>query len=102
MYSVLKPTARGPARLKRKLSGNEGGENAMPPTCPFIKDRKFFDNTYDFLKQFAFNNKKYCVPDRTRMFDCNCGTNDSYCVDCGEVMKCEECEECEECDDSYK
>ena len=79
--------------LKRKLLGKEAGKNVMPPRCLFIKDRECFDNTYDFLKQFAFNNQKCCVPDPTRMYDCNCGTNDSYCVDCGKYLACEECKE---------
>ena len=79
--------------LKEKLSGKEGVNIVMPPKCLFIKDRECFDNTYDFLKQFAFNNQKCCVPDPTRMYDCNCGTNDSYCVDCGKYLACEECKD---------
>ena len=67
--------------------------NIRMPKCLFNKDRECFDNTYDFLKQFAFNNNKCCVPDASRIFDCNCGTNDSYCVDCGKYMACEECDE---------
>ena len=34
-----------------------------------------------------------CVPDPTRMFDCNCGTHDSYCVKCGSYFACVMCEE---------
>ena len=29
--------------------------------------------------------------DQNRMFDCGCGTNDSYCIRCGEVIHCPEC-----------
>jgi hypothetical protein len=29
--------------------------------------------------------------DQNRMFDCGCGTNDSYCIKCGEPMQCPEC-----------
>ena len=71
----------------------KGVNSVMPPKCLFIKDRECFDNTYDFLKQFAFNNQKCCEPDPTRTYDCNCGTNDSYCVDCGKYMACEDCKD---------
>ena len=79
--------------LKGSFLGMNGVDTVMPPRCLFIKDREFFDNTYDFLKQFAFNNQKCCEPDPSRMFDCNCGTNDSYCVDCGKYMACEDCKD---------
>ena len=29
--------------------------------------------------------------DVERIFDCNCGTNDSYCAQCGEYLPCGEC-----------
>ena len=29
--------------------------------------------------------------DPSRMFDCGCGTNDSYCINCFEPMHCSEC-----------
>ena len=32
-----------------------------------------------------------CEPDLERMFDCNCGTNDSYCIKCKAYMSCEIC-----------
>ena len=32
-----------------------------------------------------------CVRDCTRLFDCNCGTNDSYCLICEEPMFCPFC-----------
>ena len=32
-----------------------------------------------------------CKPDPERMFDCNCGTNASYCINCGEHMDCPHC-----------
>ena len=84
--------ARGAiAGLKISFLGRKGVNTVMPPRCLFIKDREFFDNSYDFLKQFAFNNQKCCEPDPSRMFDCNCGTNDSYCVDCGKYMACVTC-----------
>ena len=37
-----------------------------------------------------------CIPDPNRMFDCNCGTYDSYCVKCGSYIACVYCEECDE------
>ena len=32
-----------------------------------------------------------CEPDPERMYDCNCGTNDTYCVSCEAYMPCELC-----------
>ena len=32
-----------------------------------------------------------CEPDPERMYDCNCGTNDSYCVKCEAYMPCPHC-----------
>ena len=54
-------------RLKRKLFGKEGVKSIMPCVS--------------------------CIPDPNRVFDCNCGTYDSYCVDCGKYMVCEKCDE---------
>ena len=41
----------------------------------------------------AMDNKgcSKCEPDPERMFDCNCGTNDSYCVSCEAYMVCPHC-----------
>ena len=32
-----------------------------------------------------------CKPDPERMFDCDCGTNASYCIKCGQPMDCPYC-----------
>ena len=33
--------------------------------------------------------------DPARMFDCGCGTGDSYCARCEEYLPCPECAPCE-------
>ena len=33
--------------------------------------------------------------DPARMFDCRCGTGDSYCARCEEYLPCPECAPCE-------
>ena len=64
----------------------------MPTQKECIKKRVCFDNSLDFLKQFAFKKEpKCCLPDLTRMFDCDCGSNDSYCVMCGRYLACQLC-----------
>ena len=50
------------------------------------------DNEVTARKKVRTSGKKCkCRPDPSRMFDCDCGTGDSYCLYCLEYLPCQLC-----------
>ena len=88
------------ARLMQtcKLAYDIGKEAGFPKRSQEVCEEKF-KNDVRRVKRFYFHDLHHfwpsecvsCIPDPHRIFECNCGTHDSYCKKCGLYMACQEC-----------